>query len=331
MDADEKSLPKNFVCSVDAAQLSLIEEYCRDHGWKFSELAYGYWKAAGDHVSVAAYQSGKLTVQGARTADFVLYFLEPEVLHTTGFGYDTPAAAGGGKASPLRVGEITPHGGIDESGKGDFFGPLVIGGVCVDAEVGNRLAAAGVCDSKLIKSDRKIAEIAQQIRNIVQGRFVVVTVGPESYNRLYKNFGNLNRLLAWGHAKVIEELLVKVPDCPRMLSDQFGNPALIRNALQTRGRAIQLDQETKAESDVAVAAASILARDGFVRALGKLSEQANVVLPRGAGAGVETLAHELAARDPEMLGRIAKTHFRTWYRAMNLPEPEKIPWNGGLR
>ena len=319
--ADEKSMPKNYVCTVNDQQRMQIENYCREHGWQFSDLAYGYWKAAGSKINVAAYKSGKLTVQGASTADFVLYFLEPEVLHTTGFGYDEPAAV-------LNSEPITPHGGIDESGKGDFFGPLVVAGVYTDEEIGAKLAAAGVCDSKLIKSDKKITEIAQKIRAIAPGKFAVVTVGPEAYNRLYKNFGNLNRLLAWGHAKVIEELLERVPECPRMLSDKFGNESLIRNALQTRGRMIKLEQETKAESDVAVAAASILARDGFIRIMAKLSESCGVDLPRGAGNNVQAMANEIAARDPELLQKISKTHFRTWYRAMGLPEPEKIPWQG---
>ena len=319
--ADEKSMPKNYVCTVNDAQRMQIENYCREHGWQFSDLAYGHWKAAGNKINVAAYKSGKLTVQGANTAEFVLSFLEPEVLHTTGFGYEEPAAV-------LNTGNITPHGGIDESGKGDFFGPLVVAGVYADAEIGAKLASAGVCDSKLIKSDKKITEIAHQIRNIAAGKFAVVTVGPEAYNRLYGSFGNLNRLLAWGHAKVIEELLEKVPECPRMLSDKFGNESLIRNALQTRGRQIILDQETKAESDVAVAAASILARDGFIRIMAKLSESAGITLPRGAGANVQAMANEIAAKDPELLQKISKTHFRTWYRAMGLPEPEKIPWQG---
>ena len=113
-----------------------------------------------------------------------------------------------------------------------------------------------------------------------------------------------------------------------MLSDKFGNESLIRNALQTRGRQIKLDQETKAESDVAVAAASILARDGFIRIMAKLSESCGITLPRGAGSNVQAMANEIAARDPELLKKISKTHFRTWYRAMGLPEPEKTPWQG---
>jgi len=325
MAGEGENLPKNFVCTVTDSQRAQVEAYCRSHGWNFGALPYGHWKASGEKINVAAYLSGKLTVQGGNTADFVLYFLEPEVLHTAGFGYGDSALSAAA-AEP-----VTPHGGIDESGKGDFFGPLVIAGVCVDAESGLQLAKLGVCDSKLIKSDKRIAELAHGIRNTVPGRFAVVTVGPEAYNRLYHSFGNLNRLLAWGHAKTIEELLGKVPDCPRMLSDKFGNESLIRNALQTRGRTIHLDQETKAERDVAVAAASILARDGFVRGMAKLSEAVGEELPRGAGSGVLAMAKKLAGKDPVLLEKVAKTHFRTYFQAMNLPIPEKTPWFGGGR
>ena len=141
--ADTPALPKNYVCTLTDLQRQQLENYCRDHGWSFSELPYGYWKASGNKVNVAAYHSGKVSIQGAGTADLVLYFLEPEVLKTAGFGYETAN-------SPLNNEPITEHGGIDESGKGDFFGPLVIAGVYVNADTGAQLAAAGVCDSKLI-------------------------------------------------------------------------------------------------------------------------------------------------------------------------------------
>lgn len=98
-----------------------------------------------------------------------------------------------------------------------------------------------------------------------------------------------------------------------MLSDKFGDERLIRNALMTRGRQIQMDQMVRAESDVAVAAASILARDGFLAGMKKLSEIAGRELPKGAGAGVKSTAMELfAANDPELFRKISKLHFKTW-------------------
>ncbi|MBQ6353287.1 MAG: ribonuclease HIII, partial [Lentisphaeria bacterium] len=125
--------------------------------------------------------------------------------------------------------------------------------------------------------------------------------------------GNLNRLLAWGHARVIENLLEQVPECPRMLSDKFGNEVLIKRALMERGRKITLQQRTKAESDVAVAAASILAREAFLRGMGALGDELRVELPRGAGSQVTLAGRKLLAeRGPEIFERCAKLHFKTW-------------------
>jgi ribonuclease HIII len=137
-------------------------------------------------------------------------------------------------------------------------------------------------------------------------------IGPERYNQLYTKFGNLNRLLAWGHARVIENLLEQKPDCPRALSDQFANPKLIKSALLERGKGIILEQRTKAESDVAVAAASILAREKFIDWLRDGKEKFGVELPRGASATVKAVARQLMAENgPEVLNQVAKTHFKT--------------------
>ena len=294
----------SYVCTVTEPQAAALEALLRERGWEFSDLPYGRWKAAhpAEKLHVAAYLSGKLTVQGRTTADFVRFLLEPEILRS--FTFDSDAA---GDAE-----EIDFHGGIDESGKGDFFGPLVIAGVCVTPETGPELRKIGCCDSKLVKSSKKIMELAAGIRRIAPGHSAVVLIGPEAYNRLYAKIGNLNRLLAWGHARVIEDLLEKVPDCPRMLSDKFGDERLIRRSLLTRGRGVRLDQRTKAESDVAVAAASILAREQFLLGIAKLEAEFGVTLPRGAGDGVRAAGRQLLRKfGAEIFTRIAKTHFKT--------------------
>ncbi len=312
----------SYVCVVSESERLELERRLRERDWSWSSVPYAHWKASGEKVNVVAYCSGKLTVQGAGTEDFVLFLLEPEILKRAGFGYEE--AAGGAVAAPEIPVAVTPHGGIDESGKGDFFGPLVIAGVCVDAESGERLAKAGCRDSKLIKSDAKIAEVARAIRAAVPGRFTEVVLNPPAYNSLYGRIGNLNRLLAWGHARVIENLLELVPECPRMLSDKFADETLVRRALMTRGREIQFDAQVRAESDVAVAAASILARDAFVRGMARLSAAAGVTLKRGAGPEVKSLAREIVGTSgEEALAACAKTHFRTWYEATGRPLPEK--------
>ena len=299
----------NYVCTVTPEQAEELREILTGQGWEFSALPYARFKAAKDRTTIAAYESGKLVVQGKGTEEFVLYTLEPQILHTWGFGYDSnnePAAA----AAEPEI--ITPHGGIDESGKGDFFGPLVIAGVCVDEKTGAALRELGVCDSKLIHSSAKIAKLADGIRSIAAGAYSSVMLMPETYNRLYSQIGNLNRLLAWGHARIIENLLEQTPGCPRMLSDKFGSEHLIRNALMSRGKQIILDQETKAERDVAVAAASILARDGFLRGMKKLDELCQCDLPRGAGPQVKVIGSELVRKHGrEILSKCAKLHFKT--------------------
>jgi ribonuclease HIII len=168
-----------------------------------------------------------------------------------------------------------------------------------------------VRDSKTITSDKRIGEFADQIRE-AQGCMVnVVPIGVESYNRLQSKMGNVNNLLGWGHARVIENLLEKV-DCSKAISDQFGNAGIIKRALMERGRKIELVQRHKAESDLAVAAASIIARDEFVKRLRALGKEYGVMLPKGASTAVEEAAVELVKKHGrEALAKVAKMHFRT--------------------
>jgi ribonuclease HIII len=198
--------------------------------------------------------------------------------------------------------------GIDESGKGDYFGPLVIAAVFVDATTQNELALMQVRDSKKI-SDGRILEMALDIKTICPHS--VITIGPHKYNELYAKIRNLNRLLAWGHAKALETLLERV-SCERAIADQFGDERLILNALQEKGRKIVLEQRTKAESDIAVAAASILARAEFLVRLKRLSGEIGTTLPKGASPAVE-LAGKMVVKKygQERLGTVAKLHFKT--------------------
>jgi ribonuclease HIII len=205
-----------------------------------------------------------------------------------------------------------PHFGIDESGKGDFFGPLVIAGVYVDQATARKLLDAGVQDSKRIGSDARIRALAQTIRKAAGGATDTVLIGPARYNELYEKFGNLNKLLGWGHARVIENLLGKKPDCPRSLSDQFADARVIQQSLLRHGRKIDIEQRTKAESDIAVAAASILAREAFISWLDRQGKALGLRLPRGVSPEVRAAAEKLVAHKwPQILREVAKVHFRT--------------------
>lgn len=198
--------------------------------------------------------------------------------------------------------------GIDESGKGDYFGPLVIAAVFVDATTQGELALMQVRDSKKI-SDGRILEMATDIKMICPHS--VIAIGPHKYNELYAKIRNLNRLLAWGHAKALENILERVSSA-RAISDQFGDERLILNALQEKGRKIILEQRTKAESDLAVAAASILARAEFLIRLNRLSQEVGTTLPKGASPAVELAARMVIKKHgPERLESVAKLHFKT--------------------
>jgi len=251
---------------------------------------------------VNLYKSGKCLVQGKGAEDFVIFFLEPNVLQAATVGYE----------EILNPDLVSPHMGIDESGKGDFFGSLVACAVYVDPDLAHAMQEIGVKDCKLL-SDKSVFIIGHKTRQLLgPKRFAMVAIGPEAYNRLYAKMRNVNTLLAWAHARCIENLLENVPDCPRAVADQFGAKQLIERALMKKGRSIKLDQHHKAESDIAVAAASVLAREAFLRGLGKLGETYGIQTHKGASEQVKTSAIELVRKSgPEILLKTCKCHFRT--------------------
>ncbi|HEY4284096.1 MAG TPA: ribonuclease HIII [Chthoniobacterales bacterium] len=303
-----------------AALRTLLEEL----GYKFSPKPYTIFFAQKDKLSVAAYEKGpKVLIQGRGVEEFVQFELEPKILGEAKLGYEEVH-------SPEM---FDPHFGIDESGKGDFFGPLVIAGVYVDKVIARQLIDAGVQDSKRISSDAKIRMLAETIRKVTMGLTDKVLIGPAAYNRLYRQFGNLNSLLAWGHARVIENLVEKKPGCPRALSDQFADARVIERALLDHGRKIRLEQRTKAESDIAVAAASILARAAFIDWLEEEGKKLGLRLERGVSPGVKEVARKLAqARGAGILREVAKVHFKTAHEVAPEefpPPPARAQWRKG--
>jgi ribonuclease HIII len=203
-----------------------------------------------------------------------------------------------------------PYIGTDESGKGDYFGPLVIAGVYVTSETGNYLRSLGVRDSKEL-SDYQIKNLASEIKNRRNILFDVVLISPEKYNQLYDKMGNLNRLMGWAHARVIENLLNKC-DAGEVISDKFGNEKLIVDALQQKGREINLKQITKAEKFTAVAAASILAREGVIDWFQNQSSKLKIIIPKGSSEEVERSAKKIVEEYGEKtLNKLVKLHFKT--------------------
>jgi ribonuclease HIII len=278
---------------------SLLDEL----GFEFSPKEYTIVFGQKDKLSVAVYEKGpKVLIQGKGVEEFVQFELEPKILGEAKLGYEEVHAPE----------MFEPHFGVDESGKGDFFGPLVIAGVYVDRVIARKLIETGVQDSKRIGSDARIRALADAVRKNSMGLMDVVSIGPAKYNELYAKFGNLNKLLAWGHARVIENLLAKKPDCPRSLSDQFADARLIEQSLLRHGQKIDIQQRPRAESDIAVAAASILAREAFIKWLDREGKKLGVKLERGVSAAVKTAGEKIVkGKGPEVLRQVAKIHFRT--------------------
>lgn len=275
-------------------------------GYEPAEREYAAFCFNGPKVNVTYYaKRGRLVVQGSGASEFLEFvmLIDPK----TGVSATAPAKASGASRVDTR-----PHFGVDESGKGDYFGPLVIAGVYSDERTAEALVKLGCKDSKSIPDDKKIASIAAKIMKVPGIAYEVVCMGPKRYNELYAEFGNLNRLLAWGHARVIAALHEKVPSCPRALSDQFANEWVLKTALGKRKIPVQLEQRTKAESDVAVAAASILARARFVKWMTDTAAASGCSMPLGCAGHVVRAAQDFVDKyGMERLNEVAKLHFKT--------------------
>jgi len=293
----------SYTIAITTVQAEALRKLLADQGFEFVDRPYTIFFAQRAKLSIAVYEKGpKVVIQGKDTEDFVRFYLEPEILKEARVGYE----------EVLQPEMFEPHFGIDESGKGDFFGPLVVAGVYVERQIARHLLSLGVMDSKRIGSDNRIRHLADEIERTPGLAANIVLIGPEKYNSLYEKFTNLNDLLAWGHARVIENLLMRRPDCKRSLSDKFANEHVIQRALLKQGKLIQIDQRTKAESDLAVAAASILARDRFVRWLDTHGKELGVTLPKGVSEAVKSAAQAVVEKfGREALRTIAKMHFRT--------------------
>ncbi len=197
--------------------------------------------------------------------------------------------------------------GIDESGKGDFFGPLVIAAAAISELEMPLLDELYVRDSKKL-TDARALKVAARLRREIPCE--VVAIMPPKYNELYEKIRNLNRLLAWGHARAAENLLDKV-NAKRLISDQFAKAEVLERALMEKARGVELLQATKGESYAPVAAASIIGRAEFLLRLGQLSEEWSFRLPKGAGPPVDQQGKAFIAKwGKDKLGEVAKLHFK---------------------
>lgn len=283
---------------------------------------YAFWEIKNKEFTATFYNSSKLVIQG-KNIGVLLEKLEDKfsIRRQEGKKTESPSLP---SCPPV----ILPscYIGTDESGKGDFFGPLVIAGVMINEKNRPIFEELGIKDSKTLK-DEQMLKMAQQIQK--HSIYSVVAISNAKYNELYSNFKNLNKLLAWGHARVIENILEKyppgnstdlnnktgthLPPCEYALADKFGDESLIKNALQKHGKTIHLEQRVRAESDIAVAAASVLARATFVQKMKSMENFYNCKFPKGCNNIVKISAKEFIQKyGRERLVEVCKTHFKTY-------------------
>ena len=198
--------------------------------------------------------------------------------------------------------------GTDEAGKGDYFGPLVVAAVYVDPACCETLSTFGIIDGKKL-SNRRIHHLAELLHNRYERHIVIVEKMPLDYNILYDNLRrrgqNLNHLLASLHAEAIDTLASRV-GAKHVLVDRFSKNDLITQQLKQH---IEIIQVPKAERDIAVAAASIIARDAFLKGMKTLSEKYEMHLPRGSYQVIDAGREFIRLHGSDALGNVAKLHF----------------------
>jgi ribonuclease HIII len=306
-DPDAPKTLSTYTVKLNDVQMGKLEQACSRKGWDRTEVQYARFAFKGPKVNVTGYHSGKALVAGKGTEEFVTMTLEPEVTGEVRLGYD----------EVINPDWYEPHAGMDESGKGDFFGPVVAATVIADRKAIELLIAAGVKDSKKI-ADPQILRLDGIVRNTRGVTVEVCFCGMEKYNELMgRPRANMNSLLAWLHGMAVIKALERQP-VARGLLDQFTKSPLVQNELKRKKiTGFELDMRTKAESDPVVAAASIVARAEYVRSMKKLSDRLGMPLQKGASAMVKKQAIEIMDKfGAKALGEYAKLHFRTAYEVV---------------
>lgn len=286
---------RTLVLKVPPTERRAIRQRLGAEDFEFRTVPHAEFSAKGAGVVATLYKSGKLVIQGADPDVFVARYVE---------GGEPVAAKAKSKREDTveRVPSRTLIGS-DECGKGDYFGPLVVCAVRLEPEEAQRLADSGVVDSKQLNDERAL-QLGGALRAALP--HAIRRLDPPEYNRRYATVGNVNQLLADLHAEAIRELAQPGID---VLIDQFSKADLFAQRLGDLD--LRIDQRPRAEANLAVAAASIIAREEFLTCLDQLSEQAAVRLRKGAGAPTDSSGVEYARlHGMDALSQVAKVHFK---------------------
>ena len=329
-DPDAPKKLASYTLKVTDEQLTKLGALLSAKGWERFDVAYARFAFRNDaaKVNVTGYESKKVVIAGKGTEEFVTMVLEPEITGAPKLGYD----------EVLHPDWFEDHAGCDESGKGDFFGPLIAATVIGSRSMIEKWRAAGAQDSKkitesrILELDRIIRETPGVVVKLIQARDM------RQYNSLMgTRFRSQNQILAFEHARALQDALTE-KRVPWGLLDQFTEDPLVQRELTKLGvTGFELRMRTKAEEDPVVAAASIVARAEYVRQMNALSRRFGAPLQKGANSMVKAQAHEIITRmGADALRDFAKLHFRTAYEVVSeagkldelplKPPPPKMEW-----
>ena len=311
---DDDGAPKPvslYTLTLTAEQLNVLHQALEQRSWIPKAVEHSAFAYEGPRVNVVGYKSGKLVVQGKGTEEFVSNILEPEVTKVARLGYEE-----------INNPEwFALHAGCDEAGKGDIFGPLVTACVIGGAAQVRYWREQGVKDSKAL-SDAQVLKLEKVIKNTVGATVRTAQCSMVRYNELMaKPTANLNRLLAWLHARSLADALDE-QKAEWGILDQFATRDAVDSYLKRPE--FKLIRRTKAESDPVVAAASIVARAGYLHGMRELSEKAGVTLMKGASAEAQKQFAKLREeKGKEAMADYGKLHFKL--RAIGEGGP-KVEW-----
>jgi len=296
--------------------------------FEFRPVPHAVFSAKGDGAVATLYDSGKFVVQAAEPEAFVARWFQLDT-EARGAGVSgtneqgvteramprskaprSEADDAGERSSVTGTSDFDePVIGSDEVGKGDYFGPLVVCAVRLEKGQSDEITRSGVRDSKTLTDDQCL-RLGAALRT--RYRVAVERLDPRDYNKTYVQ-GRLNDLLADLHAKAIARL---ADPGVRVVVDRFANERLL--VTRTKKLGIRLEQRVRAESEPAVAAASVVAREEFLVALKELSEEAAIELRKGAGTPVDQAARRyVALHGFDALANVAKLHFKNTQKLGN--------------
>lgn len=297
------SVFEHMTLEIESSKFDELKAFLEKKEYSFEERPHQIFLARKNGIAVNLYESGKIVISGRddnKKSEITEYLLSIGAEDVLKLEKEYPPI----EISGTRI-------GTDEAGKGDYFGPLVVAGTLVTEFQANKLTEIGVRDSKTL-SDTTIQNLAVSIKIIlVPEQYEVISITPIKYNILYKKIRNVNGILGWGHARAIENLLKFKEPCEQAIADQFGDQSYIQKALMNRGQQISLIQVPKAEREISVAAASILARSDYIDKMREMSEAYGMDFPKGASNVIEFAEDFVDKFGIVALQNVAKTHFAT--------------------